>query len=87
MDIVEYLDKNGLWDPRQHGSRAGRSTLSQLIAHQDEIVKAMEEGYNMEVVYLDIAKAYDKVDHHLLLLKMRALGIGLIWANGVGLFS
>ena len=76
MDIVEYLDKNGLWDPRQQGSRAGRSTLSQLIAHQDEIVKAMEEGYNMEVVYLDFAKAYDKVDHHLLLLKMRALGIG-----------
>ena len=44
MDIVEYLDKNGLWDPRQHGSRAGRSTLSQLIAHQDEIVKATEES-------------------------------------------
>ena len=36
----------------------------------------MEEGYNMEVVYLDFAKAYDKVDHHLLLLKICALGIG-----------
>ena len=36
----------------------------------------MEEGYDMEVVYFDFAKAYDKVDHHLLLLKMRALGIG-----------
>ena len=59
---------------RQHGSRAARSTLSQLIAHQDEIVKAMEEGYIMEVAYLDFAKAYDKVGHYHLLLKMRAIG-------------
>ena len=29
----------------------------------------------MEVVYLDFAKAYDKVDHHLLLMKMRTIGI------------
>ena len=29
----------------------------------------------MEVVYLDFAKAYDKVDHHLLLLRLREMGI------------
>ena len=29
----------------------------------------------MEVVYLDFAKAYDKVDHHLLLQKLKVLGI------------
>ena len=74
-DIIEYLNDNDLWDVRQHGSRAGRSTLSQLLAHQDAIINAMENGSNMEVVYLDFAKAYDKVDHHLLLLRLREMGI------------
>ena len=75
IDIIEYLNDNDLWDVRQHGSRAGRSTLSQLLAHQDAIINAMENGSNMEVVYLDFAKAYDKVDHHLLLLRLREMGI------------
>merc|ERR1712240_945661 len=70
------MDINNLWDPQQHGSWTRRSKLSQFIAHQEEIICALENGYNIEVVYLDFAKAYDKVDHHLLLLKMRALGIG-----------
>ena len=70
MDIVEYLDYNNLWDKRQHGSRAGRSTLSQLLEHQDTIVQALENGDNIDIIYLDFAKAYDKVDHSTLLHKI-----------------
>ena len=49
-DIVEFLDDWNMWDPRQHGSRSGRSTLSQLIEHQNSIIEALEDGYNMEMV-------------------------------------
>ena len=70
LDIVEYLNISKLWEPRQHGSRAGRSTLSQLLEHQDTIVEALECGDNIDIIYLDFAKAYDKVDHSTLLHKI-----------------
>ena len=68
--LVDFLDTNGLWDRTQHGSRSGHSTLSQLLDHQDYILSTIEEGHNIDVVYLDFAKAYDKVDHSVLLHKI-----------------
>ena len=73
--LVNYLDYNLKLDPNQHGSRAGRSTLSQLLQHHDEILSALENGENLDCVYLDFSKAYDKVDHGILLHKLRAIGI------------
>ena len=74
-NIVIFLEAGNKLDPKQHGSRAQRSTLSQLLQHQDEILKALESGENIDCVYLDFAKAYDKVDHGILLHKLKALGI------------
>ena len=71
-----FMEVNGLWDGRQHGSRAGHSTLTQLLEHYDTIVDALDGGENIDVIYLDFAKAFDKVDHPILLAKLRALGIG-----------
>ena len=39
-----------------------RSCLSQLLTHFDRIMKHLEEGKNVDVLYLDFAKAFDKVD-------------------------
>ena len=69
--IVSHLETNDLMDPDQHGSRQKRSCLSQLLEHHDEILKVLEEGGNIDVVYADFAKAYDKVDHAKLLKKMK----------------
>ena len=59
-------------DPDQHGSRQNRSCLSQLIEHQDEILQMLEEGANVDVVYTDFEKAYEKVDHEKLQEKMKS---------------
>ena len=69
--IVSHLETNELMDPDQHGSRQKRSCLSQLLEHHDEILKVLEEGGNIDVIYADFAKAYDKVDHAKLLVKMK----------------
>ena len=58
-------------DPDQHGSRRNRSCLSQLLEHHDEVLKMMEEGANIDVIYADFAKAYDKLDHFQMLQKMK----------------
>ena len=75
--IVNYLEGNNLMDPDQHGSRRNRSCLSQLLEHHDEVLKMMEQGENVDVIYADFAKAYDKIDHFKMLEKMKnQFGIG-----------
>ena len=73
--VVNHLELNLKLAANQHGSRAGRSTLSQLLLHYDEVLTALESGENMDVIYLDFSKAYDKVDHGILLHKLKKIGI------------
>ena len=74
-DIVDYLTAHDLWDACQHGSRASHSTISQLLAHQDFILQSLEERENVDVIFLDFSKAFDRVDHSVLLSKVKALGM------------
>ncbi|CAL4152241.1 unnamed protein product, partial [Meganyctiphanes norvegica] len=73
--IIAYLEENNLFNPGQHGFRQGRSCLSQLIAHFDNISRLLEDGKNVDVVYLDFAKAFDKVDFLATLRKLHQMGI------------
>ena len=52
-----------------------RSCLSQLLEHYEDILKGLEEGINVETIYLDFAKAFDKVDIGILCHRMKAKGI------------
>ena len=61
-NLVTHLEVMGKMDQNQHGSRQGRSTLSQLLEHHNEIVTCLENNENVDVIYLDFAKAFDKCD-------------------------
>ena len=61
--------------PHQHGFRKKRSCLTQLIDHVDNILKTLNDGNEVDVIYLDYAKAFDKVDHQILLAKAKRYGI------------
>ena len=74
--IVAYFEANNLFNPSQHGFRKGRSCLSQLLAHYDHVLSLLEQGQNVDTIYLDFAKAFDKVDHQVILAKLALLGIG-----------
>ena len=69
------MEKHELFNKSQHGFRGGRSCLSQLLAHFDHITTCLEKGYGVDVVYLDFAKAFDKLDHGITLYKLKSLGI------------
>ena len=73
--IVAYMEENRLFNSGQHGFRLGRSCLSQLIAHFDHITRLLESGQNVGVVYLDFAKAFDKVDFLVTMRKLHSIGI------------
>ena len=73
--LQNHLEVTLALNDQQHGFRSKRSCLSQLLSHYNEILKGMEEGANVETVYLDFRKAFDKVDKGILMHKMRDLGI------------
>ena len=82
--LVAHLEKNNLICANQHGFRKHRSCLTQLLSHIDLILQNLQNGMDTDVIYLDYAKAFDKVDHQLLLQKLYAYGVRgklLMWMN------
>ena len=50
--------------------RKGRSCLTHLLKHIDDIIQSLLNGNDHDVIYLDFAKAFDKVDHEILVHKL-----------------
>ena len=80
--FLQHLDNNdNLLNDPQHGFWQGRSTITQILRFHDSILSLLEDGYAVDAIYLDFAKAFDKVDHQILLKKMSSLNItGKVWA-------
>ena len=73
--VSSFIDKKGCLNSTQHGFRSGRSCLSALLNVFDDLMHMLEDGGSVDMVYLDFSKAFDKVDHGILLHKLKALGI------------
>jgi len=58
----------------EHGFRKGRSCVTNLLLFLDRILRFVDEGFCIDILYL--AKAFDKVPHQRLLEKLRKHGIG-----------
>ena len=59
----------------QHGFRKGRSCLTNLLLFLDKVLHGVNDGFSVDVVFLDLAKACDKVPHKRLLEKLNKHGI------------
>ena len=59
----------------QHGFVKGRSTATQLILTHHKWARALDEGRQVDVVFLDFSKAFDRVPHQALLHKLSNFGI------------
>ena len=73
--LVHHLESNNLLCSQQHGFRSGHSCLTQLLHHFDNILENFLNGNDTDCIYLDYAKAFDKVDHTLLIRKLSKYGI------------
>lgn len=59
----------------QHGFLKGRSTVSNLVLLNDVLTEAMDDGAQVDVVYTDYSKAFDRIQHNMLLFKLSKMGI------------
>lgn len=66
-----YLSTNQLLSSCQSGYRSGRSTTTSLINITEDIRKALDRKHSNALVFLDFSKAFDNVDHDLLIHKLR----------------
>ena len=73
--LVSHLEENNLLPEGQHGFRAKRSCLTQLLAYWDNILDQLEEGKGVDIVYTDFAKAFDKCETGVLLHKLKECGV------------
>ena len=73
--ITEHLERNHLISGSQHGFFKGRSCATNLLEFLEKAMLAADEGKAMDVVFLDFAKAFDKVPREQLLKKLQAHGI------------
>ena len=74
--IMNHLIVNQQLNDGQHGFVPGRSTQTQLLSHYNDIYEALMEGKRLDTIFLDFAKAFDKVDHSILLAKVKKQKIG-----------
>ena len=75
IQLTKFLDVNKILVKEQSGFRARHSTTTALMRVTDDWLKAMDNGQYTGAVFIDLQKAFDMVNHELLLLKLSGLGI------------
>ena len=73
--FVEFLTKHDKLSTYQSGNRKMHLTETALINVTDNILKAIDEKAASLLVLLDMSKAFDSLNHNLLLRKLRKLGL------------
>ncbi len=76
---MSHLESNNLISQEQHAFLPGKSCCTNLL---EKVTSAVDDGVPYDVIFLDFAKAFDKVPRERLLEKRRAHGIRgktLLW--------
>ena len=73
--IMSFLVTNKLITEQQHGFVQGRSCQTNILLCLEKWTDIVDGGNCVDVAYFNYAKAFDKVSHRLLLLKLKGYGI------------
>ncbi len=84
--MLGHLSLFLLLTSRQYSFLPRRSTLANLLVAEELITKWLDEGSAVDLIDLDFSKAFDSVNHRLLLHKLRGYGIAPIVISWVECF-
>ena len=74
-DLVKSFEASDFYQGCQHGFTRGRSTPTNLLESLEAWTRLIDEGYGIDVIFLDYRKAFDSVPHQRLLHKISELGV------------
>ena len=81
--LLTYLETDGLLTNRQHGFRKNHSTIHSVAQLTDYISKKQDVRMPTLAAYVDFRKAFDCVQHPILLNKLAELGVGNVMLKWV----
>ena len=73
--LIEFLDNHNILIGNQFGFRSGRSTTHATLLSTDKIQRTIEANLFSCGIFLDLSRAFDTVDHSILLAKLEHYGI------------
>ena len=73
--LIDFMDHNDILYGHQFGFRKGHSTQQAIITRVNKIISCLDNGDLVIGVFLDVKKAFDTVDHKILLKKLYAYGV------------
>ena len=73
--IQIYFLQNNLFSKSQYGFRSQHSTKHAILELVDKISLALDDGNTSIAFYLDLSKAFDTLDHNILLSKLKTYGL------------
>ena len=73
--LYRYFDENGFLSPDQSGFRARHSTVTSLLKCTDNWFSGLDTGQMTGLIFIDLKKAFDTVDHEILCKKLYLYGV------------
>ena len=73
--VMKFLTHHRLLSESQHDFRETRSCVIHFLQLLHSWYSSLDKGDSVDVIFLDFAKAFDKVSHHYLLYKLQCYGI------------
>jgi hypothetical protein len=79
--LISYIENKNILFKNQFGFRSNHSTIQAVLSITDKIQQAIENKKYSCGIFLDLSKAFDTVDHVILLQKLECYGIRGIVKN------
>lgn len=82
--LLQHIKTFNMLTVHQHGFTAGRSTVTALISLIEGLIDNIEAGNTVTTILLDYSKAFDCLNHEMLLKKLEGIGVTGVAARWFG---